>query len=130
MKGTRQNSFHLDTLSFHNLFSSFFSSFLISVGCPFSTLLLLIHNPKYYSPQKLSSSIIDVFVMQSRQIRVIYYRIRFKGGFRLFIFWLMMKLVVGSNKELRYVHMHIIRVGFERFKLQEWPISFLVSGIV
>ena len=53
----------------------------------------------------------------------------FKGGSRLFICWLMMKLAIGSNKELMCMLMHIIRVGFERLKLQEWLISFPVSGI-
>ena len=43
--------------------------------------------------------------------------IMFKGGSRLFICWLMMKLAIGSNKELMCMLMHIIRVGFERLNL-------------
>ena len=38
----------------------------------------------------------------------------FKGGSRLFISLLMMKLAIGSNKELMCMLMHIIRVGFKR----------------
>ena len=41
----------------------------------------------------------------------------FKGGSRLFICLLMMKLAIGLNKELMYMLMHIIRVGFERINL-------------
>ena len=52
--------------------------------------------------------------MQFEQTRVLYYIIRFQEGFRLFICWLMMKLAFGSNKELRDMHMHISRVGFEK----------------
>ena len=48
---------------------------------------------------------------------VLYYRIMFKEGIRLLICWLMMRLAIGSNKELLCMLMHIIRVGFERFKL-------------
>ena len=48
---------------------------------------------------------------------VLYYRIMFKVGIGLLIFWLMMGLAIGSNKELVCMLMHIIRVGFERLKL-------------
>ena len=67
-------------------------------------------------PPNLSSSIFDVLVMQLGQTSVLYCKIRFKEGFRLFICWLMMTLAFVSNKELRNMHMHITRVGFERFK--------------
>ena len=73
----------------------------------------------------MSSSIVDVLVMQSGKTRVLYCKIRFKEGFRLFISWLMMKLAFGSNKELRDMHMHIIRVGFERFKLPR--MTYIIS---
>ena len=39
------------------------------------------------------------------------------GGTRLFICWLMMKLAIGSNKELMCMLRHIIRVDFKRLKL-------------
>ena len=35
----------------------------------------------------------------------------------LLICWLMMRMIIGSNTELVYMLMHIIRVGFERLKL-------------
>ena len=41
----------------------------------------------------------------------------FKEGIGLLICWLMMRLAIGSNKGLVCMFMHIIRVGFERFKL-------------
>ena len=68
---------------------------------------------------------IDLFVMQYGQIRVLYCRIIFKGGSRLFICWLMIKLVIGLNKELMYMLMHIIRVGFERLKLSR--MTYIIS---
>ena len=40
----------------------------------------------------------------------------FKEEIRLLIYWLMMGLAIGSNKELVYMLMHIIRVGFENFQ--------------
>ena len=73
----------------------------------------------------MSYSIIDVLVMHYGQTRVLCYRIRFKEGFRLFIFCLMMKLALGSNQELRYMHMNITRVSFERFKLPR--MTYIIS---
>ena len=40
-----------------------------------------------------------------------------KEGNWLLICWLMMRLAIGSNKELVYMSMHIIRAGFEGLKL-------------
>ena len=40
-----------------------------------------------------------------------------KEGIGFLIFCLVMRLVVGSNKELVYMLMHIIGVGLERLKL-------------
>ena len=54
----------------------------------------------------------------------------FKEGNWLLICWLMMRLVIGSNKELVYMLMHIIGAGFESLNFQGWPKSFPVSGIV
>ena len=48
---------------------------------------------------------------------VLYNRIMFKEGFGLSICWLMIRLAIGSNKELMCMLMHIIRVGFKRLKL-------------
>ena len=48
---------------------------------------------------------------------VIYCRIMFKEGIGLLICWLMMRLAIGSNKELVCMLMHIIGVGFEMLKL-------------
>ena len=36
-----------------------------------------------------------------------------------------MKLAIGSNKELMYMFMHIIRVGFERLKLPR--MAYIIS---
>ena len=89
-------------------------------------ILYLKHVIKYYGIiWGVTSSIIDVLVMQSRKTRVLYCRIKFYEGFRLFICWLMMKLAIGSNKELRYMHMHITRVGFEKFKLPR--MAYIIS---
>ena len=41
----------------------------------------------------------------------------FKEGIGLLICWLMMRMAIGSIKELVYMLMHIIGVGFERLKL-------------
>ena len=41
----------------------------------------------------------------------------FKEGIGLLICWLMMRMAIGLNKELVYMLMHIIGVGFERLKL-------------
>ena len=38
----------------------------------------------------------------------------FKEGIGLLICWLMMRLAIGSNKELVCMLMHIIEVGFEK----------------
>ena len=54
-----------------------------------------------------------------------YYRIMFKGGSRLFICWLMMELAIRSNKELRCMLMHIIRVGFEGLNLPR--MAYIIS---
>ena len=43
----------------------------------------------------------------------------------LFICWLMMKLAIGSNKELMCMHMHIRRVGFERLNLPR--MAYIIS---
>ena len=67
----------------------------------------------------------DKFVIQSGKIRVLYCRIIFKGGFRLVICWLMMKLFVGLNKELMYLFMHVIRVGFKRLKFPR--MAYIIS---
>ena len=40
-----------------------------------------------------------------------------KEDIGLFNYWLMMRLAIGSNKELVSMLMHIIRAGFERLKL-------------
>ena len=74
----------------------------------------------------MSFSIIDVFFMQSGKIRVLQCRIIFKGGSRLLICLLMMKLAIGSNKELMYMLMNIIRVGIERLKLQR--MAYIIYG--
>ena len=65
----------------------------------------------------MSFSTIDVFCLVIWQIRVLYYRIMFKEGIELLICWLMMRLVIGSNKELVCMLMLTIRVGFERLTL-------------
>ena len=41
----------------------------------------------------------------------------FKEGIGLLICLLMMRLAIGSNKELVFMLIHIIRVGFEILKL-------------
>ena len=41
----------------------------------------------------------------------------FKGGSRPFIYWLVMKLTIVSNKELMCMLMHIIRLGVEMLNL-------------
>ena len=41
----------------------------------------------------------------------------FKEGIGLLICWLMMKLAIGSNKELVYMLMRLIGAGVERLKL-------------
>ena len=48
---------------------------------------------------------------------VLYYRIMFKEGIGLLICWLMMRMAIGSKKELVYMLMQIRGVGFERLKL-------------
>ena len=47
----------------------------------------------------------------------------------LLISWLMMRLVVGSNKELVYMLMHIKGQALKGSNFQGWPKSFPVSGI-
>ena len=54
-----------------------------------------------------------------------YCRIMFKEGFGLSICWLMIRLTIGSNKELMCMLMHIIRVGFKRFKLPR--MTYIIS---
>ena len=50
----------------------------------------------------------------------------FKEGFGLFISWLMIRLAIGSNKELMCMLMHIIRVGFKRLNgLYHFPLVVL-----
>ena len=49
----------------------------------------------------------------------------FKEGIRLFICWLMMRLAIGSNKELVCMLMYIIGVGFERHKLPR--MAYIIS---
>ena len=49
----------------------------------------------------------------------------FKDGIGLLICWLMMRLAIGSNKELVCMVMHIIGVGFERLKLPR--VAYIIS---
>ena len=49
----------------------------------------------------------------------------FKEGIELLIYWLMMRLAIDLNKELVYMLMHIIRVGFERLKLPR--MAYIIS---
>ena len=111
VKGGRlQNKTHstLKLCIFTASFLHFF--FLISVGFPFPSFILILLY-KNNAPPNLSFSTIGVLVMQSGQTRVLY--------------WLTMKLDFGSNKELRYMHMHIIRVSFERLKLPR--MAYIIS---
>ena len=52
-----------------------------------------------------------------------------KEGIGLLIFWLMMRLALGSNKELVYMPMHIKGQALKCSNFQGWPKSFPVSGI-
>ena len=47
----------------------------------------------------------------------------------LLICLLMMRLVVGSNKELVYMLMHIKGQALKGSNFQGWPKSFSVSGV-
>ena len=49
----------------------------------------------------------------------------FKEGIGLLICWLMMRLAIGSNKELVCMLMHIIEVGFEMLKLPR--MTYIIS---
>ena len=51
------------------------------------------------------------------------------GGIGILIYWLMMRLSIGSNKELVYMHMHITWWPLKGSNFQEWPKSSPVSGI-
>ena len=53
-----------------------------------------------------------------------------KEGIGLLICWLMMRLAIGSNKELVYMLMHIKGQALKGANFQRWPKSFPVSGIV
>ena len=52
-----------------------------------------------------------------------------KEGIGFLICCLMLRLVVGSNKELVYMHMHIKGKALKGSNFQGWPKSFPVSGI-
>ena len=53
----------------------------------------------------------------------------FKEGIGLLICLLIMRLTIGSNRELVYMLMHIIGVGLKGSNFKEWPKSFPISGI-
>ena len=107
-KATRPNSFLLDfflfTASFIILFiSSYLSAFFL-------------HNPFYPSqqleiifPQTCHFLSLRYFFLSSGQIRVLYCRIMFKEGIGLLICWLVIRLAIGSNREVVYMLMHFIR---------------------
>ena len=59
-------------------------------------------------------------------MRVLYCRIMFKEGIGLLICWLMMRLAIGSNKELVCMLMHIIGVGFEKVQTSKDGINHFV----
>ena len=72
----------------------------------------------------------EVPVLKPRQIRVLYCRIRIKEGFEASNFCLNEETrQFGSNIELEYMLMHILRVGMKGSNFQGWPISLPVSGI-
>ena len=47
----------------------------------------------------------------------------------LLICWLMMRLAIGSNKELVYMPMHIKGQDLKGSNFQGWPKSFPISSI-
>ena len=113
-KATRPNSFLLHVFFFTASFLNFLTSLHLNEFVfltPFSPFL------KITFPQTCHFLSFMYSVLSFGQIRVLYCRILFKEGNWLLICWLTMRLVIGSNKELLYMLMHIIGAGFERLKL-------------
>ena len=72
----------------------------------------------------------EVPVLKLGQIRVLYCRIRIKEGFKASNCCFNEETrQFGSNMELEYMLMHIIRVDLKVSNFQGWPISLPVSGI-